>query len=57
MTFGGPILHRASCYTFAMTLEEFLKQSADPLFYGEQDENGVNLSIIRRNRGGLPRSG
>lgn len=32
-----------------MTLEEFLKQSADPLYYGEQDENGVDLSIIRRN--------
>jgi hypothetical protein len=30
-----------------MTLEEYLEKSRDPLWYGEQDENGVDLSLIR----------
>jgi hypothetical protein len=29
--------------------EAFLKKLADPHYYGEQDENGVDLSLIRRN--------
>lgn len=32
-----------------MTVEEILKLSANPLWYGEQDENGVDLSLIREN--------
>jgi hypothetical protein len=29
--------------------EAYLKKLADPKYYGEQDENGVDLSIIREN--------
>ncbi|MGN6370589.1 MAG: hypothetical protein ACTHN5_20240 [Phycisphaerae bacterium] len=29
--------------------EAFLKKLADPHFYGEQDENGVDVSLIREN--------
>jgi len=29
--------------------EAYLKKLADPLYYGEQDENGVDLSLIREN--------
>ena len=32
-----------------MTAEEYWRKSQDPLWYGEQDENGVDLSIIREN--------
>ena len=32
-----------------MTVEEYLRRSADPRWYGEQDENGVDLSLIREN--------
>jgi hypothetical protein len=32
-----------------MTIEEYLEKSRDPKWYGEQDENGVDLSIIRAN--------
>ncbi len=32
-----------------MTAEEYLKKMQDPLWYGEQDENGVDLSLIREN--------
>jgi hypothetical protein len=32
-----------------MTAEEYLKKMQDPLWYGEQDENGVDLSLIRAN--------
>jgi hypothetical protein len=32
-----------------MTAEEYLKRMQDPLWYGEQDENGVDLSLIRAN--------
>ena len=32
-----------------MTAEEYLKKMRDPLWYGEQDENGVDLSLIRSN--------
>ena len=30
-----------------MTAEEYLKKMRDPRWYGEQDENGVDLSLIR----------
>ena len=30
-----------------MTAEEYLKKMQDPRRYGEQDENGVDLSLIR----------
>jgi len=30
-----------------MTAEEYLQKLKDPLWYGEQDENGVDLSLIR----------
>jgi hypothetical protein len=30
-----------------MTAEEYLQKMKDPLWYGEQDENGVDLSLIR----------
>ena len=30
-----------------MTAEEYLKKMQDPRWYGEQDENGVDLSLIR----------
>jgi hypothetical protein len=30
-----------------MTAEEYLKRMQDPHWYGEQDENGVDLSLIR----------
>lgn len=30
-----------------MTAEEYLKKMQDPHWYGEQDENGVDLSLIR----------
>jgi hypothetical protein len=30
-----------------MTADEYMKKLADPLWYGEQDENGVDLSLIR----------
>jgi hypothetical protein len=29
--------------------EAYLKKMADPHYYGEQDENGVDISLIRRN--------
>jgi len=29
--------------------EAYLKKLADPRYYGEQDENGVDLSLIREN--------
>ena len=32
-----------------MTAEEYLAKMKDPLWYGEQDENGVDLSLIRSN--------
>ncbi len=32
-----------------MTLEEYLAQFCGPHCYGEQDENGVDLSLIRQN--------
>jgi len=32
-----------------MTADEYMKKLADPLWYGEQDENGVDLSLIREN--------
>jgi hypothetical protein len=32
-----------------MTIEEYLEKSRDPRWYGEQDENGVDLSLIRGN--------
>lgn len=32
-----------------MTADEYLKKMQDPLWYGEQDENGVDLSLIRAN--------
>lgn len=32
-----------------MTLEEYLTQFCGPHCYGEQDENGVDLSLIRDN--------
>ncbi len=32
-----------------MTAEEYLQKMRDPLWYGEQDENGTDLSLIRSN--------
>jgi hypothetical protein len=32
-----------------MTLEEYIKANCGPHQYGEQDENGVDLSLIRAN--------
>ena len=32
-----------------LTASEYLKKLQDPLWYGEQDENGVDLSLIREN--------
>jgi hypothetical protein len=32
-----------------MTLDEYLKTHCGPHDYGEQDENGVDLSLIRAN--------
>ena len=32
-----------------MTKEEYLRKMGDPRWYGEQDENGVDLSLIREN--------
>jgi hypothetical protein len=32
-----------------MTGEEYLEKMRDPPWYGEQDENGVDLSLIRAN--------
>ena len=32
-----------------LTVEEYLRRSADPKWYGEQDENGVDLSTLYRN--------
>jgi hypothetical protein len=29
--------------------DEYLRRLRDPLYYGEQDENGVDLSLIREN--------
>jgi hypothetical protein len=29
--------------------EAFLKKLADPHYYGDQDENGIDLSLIREN--------
>jgi hypothetical protein len=37
-----------------MTAEEYLKKMQDPLWYGEQDENGVDLSLIRANLNRTP---
>jgi len=37
-----------------MTAEEYLKKMQDPLWYGEQDENGVDLSLIRSNLSKTP---
>ena len=37
----------SSSYNHDMTLEEYLEKSRDPLWYGEQDENGVDLSLIQ----------
>jgi hypothetical protein len=33
----------------AMTAEEWIKNNCGPHQYGEQDENGVDLSLIREN--------
>jgi hypothetical protein len=38
-----------------MSHEEYLKKLQDPLWYGEQDENGVDLSLIRENLKLTPR--
>jgi len=32
---------------FMMTAAEYLEKMCDPKWYGEQDENGVDLSLIR----------
>ena len=32
-----------------MTAEKYLRRLQDPHWYGEQDENGVDLSLIREN--------
>jgi hypothetical protein len=32
-----------------LTAEEYLRRMRDPKWYGEQDENGVDLSLIRDN--------
>ncbi len=32
-----------------MTVEEYIRQCCGPHCYGEQDENGVDLSLIRGN--------
>ncbi|MGD0389824.1 MAG: hypothetical protein ABSC42_12820, partial [Tepidisphaeraceae bacterium] len=32
-----------------ITAEEYLRRLKDPRWYGEQDENGVDLSLIREN--------
>ena len=32
-----------------MDAAEYMRRLADPLWYGEQDENGVDLSLIREN--------
>jgi hypothetical protein len=32
-----------------MSSEEYLRRMGDPKWYGEQDENGVDLSLIREN--------
>jgi hypothetical protein len=32
-----------------MSAEEYLKKMQDPKWYGEQDENGTDLSLIRAN--------
>jgi hypothetical protein len=32
-----------------LSADEYLKKLQDPLWYGEQDENGVDLSLIREN--------
>ena len=32
-----------------MTPEEYLAKTRDPKWYGEQNENGVDLSLIREN--------
>ena len=32
-----------------MTIEEYIKQHCGPNNYGERDENGVDLSLIRLN--------
>jgi len=32
-----------------LTAEEYLRKMQDPRWYGEQDENGVDLSLIRDN--------
>lgn len=37
------------CYDKGMTSKEYLKKLQDPLWYGEQDANGVDLSLIREN--------
>src|ERR1043165_1929959 len=36
-------------YNGGMTLEEWIKANCGPMQYGEQDENGVDLSLIRAN--------
>jgi len=30
-----------------LSADEYLRKLSDPLWYGEQDENGVDLSLIR----------
>ena len=32
-----------------VTAQEYLRRLKDPRWYGEQDENGVDLSLIREN--------
>ena len=41
-------------YNSFMTIEEYLEKSKNPLWYGEQDENGLDLSIIRENLNRTP---
>ena len=38
-----------------VTVDEYLKMSRDPLWYGEQDASGVDLSLIRSNLQLTPR--
>jgi hypothetical protein len=32
-----------------LSADEYVRRLRDPLSYGEQDENGVDLSLIRQN--------
>jgi hypothetical protein len=48
---SGVVMHRDAGYNgyVMLSADEYLRKLQDPLWYGEQDTSGVDLSLIREN--------